>query len=99
MWSKNIQGTKHPRKLTTCYPSAVLWFSGGQACIERVANKGFGTCEPWFFDYVSCVDKCVSAEKDENVQVRFLPVSCKSGRRRFALHGQRLSGCTEVAFL
>lgn len=31
-----------------------------QACIDRVANKGFGTCEPWFFDYISCVDKCVS---------------------------------------
>eukprot|EP00752_Nemacystus_decipiens_P007524 g6724.t1 len=31
-----------------------------KACVERVTNKGFGTCEPWFFDYISCVDKCAA---------------------------------------
>ncbi|CAM9310852.1 unnamed protein product [Ascophyllum nodosum] len=31
-----------------------------KACIDRVEKKGFGTCEPWFFDYLSCVDKCVA---------------------------------------
>ncbi|CBN80231.1 ubiquinol cytochrome c reductase subunit 6 [Ectocarpus siliculosus] len=31
-----------------------------KACVERVTSKGFGTCEPWFFDYISCVDKCAA---------------------------------------
>ncbi|CAM9605635.1 unnamed protein product [Pylaiella littoralis] len=31
-----------------------------KACIERVTSKGFGTCEPWFFDIVTCVDKCAA---------------------------------------
>ena len=30
------------------------------ACADRVAKAGTGTCEPWFYDYVKCVDKCVS---------------------------------------
>ncbi|CAN0284721.1 unnamed protein product, partial [Discosporangium mesarthrocarpum] len=40
-------------------PSLFLTFP--QACAGRVNAKGFGTCEPWFFDYLKCVDKCVSA--------------------------------------
>lgn len=30
-------------------------------CETRVAKSKEGTCEPWFFDYTKCVDKCVSA--------------------------------------
>lgn len=31
-----------------------------KACTVRVEAKGYGTCEPWFFDYLHCVDHCVS---------------------------------------
>lgn len=30
-----------------------------EKCIPRIQAKGEGTCEPWYFDYIKCVDKCV----------------------------------------
>jgi len=30
-----------------------------EACAARIKAKGDGTCEPWSFDYIKCVDKCV----------------------------------------
>ena len=32
-----------------------------QKCIERITAKGSGECEPYYFDLLKCVDKCVSA--------------------------------------
>ncbi|CAM9201089.1 unnamed protein product, partial [Chrysoparadoxa australica] len=31
-----------------------------EACVERINAKGFGQCEPQFFDFMHCTDKCVS---------------------------------------
>lgn len=29
-----------------------------QACVKRIEAKGEGDCEPWYFDYWKCIDKC-----------------------------------------
>ncbi|CAN0372513.1 unnamed protein product, partial [Phaeothamnion confervicola] len=31
-----------------------------EACKERIAAKGYGDCEPQYFDFIKCSDKCVS---------------------------------------
>lgn len=32
-------------------------FAAYEACIERIKAKGHGECEPYYFDYLKCVDK------------------------------------------
>ena len=59
-----------------------LCFCFEQACVERVTSKGFGTCEPWFFDYVKCVDKCVSTPDEWQQEPRG---SQLLGRGRFGV--------------
>lgn len=29
------------------------------ACVKRIADRGEGDCEAWYFDYLHCIDKCV----------------------------------------
>lgn len=43
-----------------CHAPCKPLFDLVKACEVRVAKSGEGTCEPWLFDYVKCVDKCVS---------------------------------------
>jgi hypothetical protein len=31
-----------------------------QECSKRIAGGKEGDCEPWYFDYLKCIDKCVS---------------------------------------
>ena len=31
-----------------------------QACEKRIETAKEGDCEPWYFDYYKCLDKCVS---------------------------------------
>ena len=31
-----------------------------QECVERIRAKGEGECEPYYFDWLKCIDKCVS---------------------------------------
>jgi hypothetical protein len=31
-----------------------------QACAKRIAVSKEGDCEPWYFDYLKCLDNCVS---------------------------------------
>ncbi len=31
-----------------------------EACVKRIESKGEGDCEAWYFDMLSCVDKCVA---------------------------------------
>lgn len=31
-----------------------------QACAKRIAVSKEGDCEPWYFDYLKCLDDCVS---------------------------------------
>ena len=40
-------------------PCKPLWELYKQ-CETRVTKSKEGACEPWFFDYTKCVDKCVS---------------------------------------
>jgi ubiquinol-cytochrome c reductase subunit 6 len=42
-----------------CHAPCKPLFELVKACEVRVAKSGEGTCEPWLFDYVKCVDKCV----------------------------------------
>ena len=31
-----------------------------EACVKRIAGKGEGDCEAWYFDMLTCVDHCAS---------------------------------------
>jgi hypothetical protein len=33
-----------------------------KACKARIEKTKEGDCEPWYFDYWKCIDKCVSAD-------------------------------------
>jgi hypothetical protein len=30
-----------------------------KACVGRITAKGHGDCEPYYFDLLKCIDKCV----------------------------------------
>jgi hypothetical protein len=34
-----------------------------QACGKRIAVSKEGDCEPWYFDYMKCIDSCVSSAR------------------------------------
>ncbi|RYG46705.1 hypothetical protein EON67_09255 [archaeon] len=42
-----------------CHKPCTSAWANYEACKERIAAKGTGSCEPWAFDYWRCVDKCV----------------------------------------
>jgi ubiquinol-cytochrome c reductase subunit 6 len=33
-----------------------------QDCVSRIAEKGEGDCESWYFDLLHCVDKCAAPQ-------------------------------------
>jgi len=33
-----------------------------KACTKRIEAKGEGDCEAWYFDMLTCVDKCVAPQ-------------------------------------
>ena len=43
--------------------------SGPQACVARIEAKGHGECEPYYFDFLKCVDKhvCAAARRGSRV--------------------------------
>jgi len=41
-------------------PGGLAHPSRPQACVERITAKGAGECEPYYFDFLKCVDKCVA---------------------------------------
>lgn len=43
-----------------CESQCTKQWSAYEACKVRIEKKPGGTCEPWAFDYWSCIDKCVS---------------------------------------
>lgn len=49
-----------PELEAKCHEPCKPLFDLYTACAKRVEKAGDGTCEPWFFDYTKCVDKCVS---------------------------------------
>jgi len=53
-----------------------------EKCAERIKAKGHGTCEPWSFDYIKCVDKCVRRRVGEGGSA-----AAAGGRRRRAAAG------------
>jgi len=42
-----------------CHNPCVGFWTEYQACGERIKGKAEATCEPQYFDYWKCVDKCV----------------------------------------
>lgn len=51
---------RKPEIEEACKASCVKQFAAYEACKERIAAKGQGTCEPFAIDAWHCVDKCVS---------------------------------------
>lgn len=49
-----------PAIAEACKPKCKPFLEKYNACAERIAKKGEGDCEPWYFDYLHCIDKCVS---------------------------------------
>ena len=49
-----------PAITEACKPKCTAFYDKYQACAARIEKKGEGDCEPWYFDWVHCVDKCVS---------------------------------------
>ena len=43
-----------------CHKSCLKPFSEIAKCEERIKAKGEGNCSPWSFDYIKCIDACVS---------------------------------------
>jgi ubiquinol-cytochrome c reductase subunit 6 len=49
-----------PRIEKECHSSCTKDWTKYEACVKRITAKGSGTCEPWAFDYWTCVDKCTA---------------------------------------
>ncbi|GMI57127.1 hypothetical protein ScalyP_jg10650 [Parmales sp. scaly parma] len=45
-----------------CKPGCKIEWAKYEACGERIAAKGSGDCEPWYFDFLKCIDRCVAPE-------------------------------------
>ena len=50
-----------PAIAEACKPKCKSFLEKYNACAERIEKKGEGDCEPWYFDYLHCIDKCVSS--------------------------------------
>ena len=37
-------------------------------CVLRIAEKGEGDCEAWYFDLLHCVDKCTAPKIFKHVK-------------------------------
>lgn len=49
-----------PAITEACKPHCTKFWDNYKACAARIEKKGEGECEPWYFDYLHCIDKCVS---------------------------------------
>lgn len=49
-----------PRIEKECHSSCTGQWGKYEACVKRITAKGSGSCEPWAFDYWTCVDKCTA---------------------------------------
>eukprot|EP00640_Fibrocapsa_japonica_P008339 CAMPEP_0113933670 /NCGR_PEP_ID=MMETSP1339-20121228/926_1 /TAXON_ID=94617 /ORGANISM="Fibrocapsa japonica" /LENGTH=67 /DNA_ID=CAMNT_0000935077 /DNA_START=76 /DNA_END=279 /DNA_ORIENTATION=- /assembly_acc=CAM_ASM_000762 len=49
---------KIPELREACKPTCKSDWDNYRACISRVEKKGYGNCEPWYLDYLKCMDKC-----------------------------------------
>jgi len=43
-----------------CHAPCAKWFKEYEACGERIKKHDHGNCAVQYFDYLSCVDKCVA---------------------------------------
>ena len=49
----------YPALTAACEPKCTGPMAAYEACKERIAKKPeLGDCEPWYFDYLKCIDKC-----------------------------------------
>lgn len=49
-----------PELRKSCEPKCKSFYAHYEACKERIEKKGAGDCEPYYFDWLKCIDKCVS---------------------------------------
>lgn len=47
-----------PALTEACKPKCKSQLASYESCVDRIKKKGHGECEPWFFDYMKCIDKC-----------------------------------------
>eukprot|EP00552_Chaetoceros_brevis_P003238 CAMPEP_0197736322 /NCGR_PEP_ID=MMETSP1435-20131217/1615_1 /TAXON_ID=426625 /ORGANISM="Chaetoceros brevis, Strain CCMP164" /LENGTH=67 /DNA_ID=CAMNT_0043324425 /DNA_START=35 /DNA_END=238 /DNA_ORIENTATION=+ len=45
-----------------CLPKCPVPKKAYEACIKRIEAKGEGDCEAWYFDMLTCVDKCAAPQ-------------------------------------
>ncbi|GMH68364.1 hypothetical protein TL16_g04910 [Triparma laevis f. inornata] len=57
-----------PKLREDCMSSCGKEISNYKACEERIAEKGHGDCESWYFDQLACVDKCVVPQLFEHTK-------------------------------
>lgn len=49
-----------PKIREDCEPKCASCFAAYLACKQRIEAKGAGDCEPYYFDWLKCIDKCAS---------------------------------------
>lgn len=47
-----------PKLTEACKPKCVEVYAKYEACKARIEKTKEGDCEPWYFDYWKCIDKC-----------------------------------------
>ncbi|KAJ1412689.1 hypothetical protein B484DRAFT_352985 [Ochromonadaceae sp. CCMP2298] len=47
-----------PQLTKLCEPKCVAPFKQYNDCSKRLDAGKAGDCEPWYFDYLKCIDKC-----------------------------------------
>jgi len=47
-----------PELRKACEPKCSSAYAHYKACVERITAKGSGDCEPYYFDWLKCIDKC-----------------------------------------
>ena len=49
-----------PQIRQDCLKSCPAPKASYDACVKRIEAKGEGDCEAWYFDMLTCVDKCAA---------------------------------------
>ncbi len=57
-----------PQLRQDCIKSCPVPKAAYEACIKRIEKKGEGDCEAWYFDMLTCVDKCVAPKIFKHVK-------------------------------
>ncbi|EGB11359.1 hypothetical protein AURANDRAFT_69671 [Aureococcus anophagefferens] len=47
-----------PAMRKACEPKCTDAYKAYLSCVDRIEAKGGGDCEPYYFDWLKCLDKC-----------------------------------------